>query len=88
MTCPKCNTPLREREQSGVVIDFCPTCRGIWLDSGELEKLIQSEQRYYDNDDGGDDDDGDDDDGGAVGGRGGRGRRGGFLENLMDVFGN
>ena len=85
MTCPKCSTALRERDQSGVVIDFCPACRGIWLDSGELEKLIQREQRYYSDNR---DDDVDDDDDGPPGEQGGRGRRGGFLENLMDVFGN
>lgn len=86
MNCPKCEaTPLRERDQSGVVIDFCPSCRGIWLDSGELAKLIQREQRYYNNER---DDDDDDDDSGPLGGRGGRGGQGGFLQNLMDIIGN
>ncbi len=41
MFCPRCeNVILDERDRSGVVIDACPSCRGIWLDRGELERLI------------------------------------------------
>lgn len=41
MACPRCQTEqLDEREKDGVSIDTCPACRGIWLDRGELEKLI------------------------------------------------
>lgn len=69
------------------MIDFCPSCRGIWLDSRELERLIQREQRYYNNDRDDDFDDNDDDEG-PFGGRGGHGRQGGFLQNLMDMIGN
>ena len=39
MNCPRCQSPLNERERDGVVLDLCPSCRGIWLDRGELEKL-------------------------------------------------
>ncbi len=41
MYCPRCETTvLDERVRDGVVIDACPRCRGIWLDRGELERLI------------------------------------------------
>lgn len=40
--CPKnCGVELQVAERSGIVIDFCPQCRGIWLDQGELEKFIE-----------------------------------------------
>lgn len=41
MICPRCESPsLDERVREGVTIDVCASCRGIWLDRGELEKLI------------------------------------------------
>ena len=41
MNCPRCGSePLDERVREGVTIDVCGACRGIWLDRGELEKLI------------------------------------------------
>ena len=41
MNCPRCETAtLDEREREGVTIDVCKSCRGLWLDRGELEKLI------------------------------------------------
>ena len=43
-TCPRDGAPLVEVERSGVQIDACPSCRGIWLDRGELEKLIAKER--------------------------------------------
>jgi Zn-finger nucleic acid-binding protein len=57
MTCPNCGEMLRERERLGIEIDVCPQCRGVWLDRGELDKLIARESRYYDDDDDDDDDD-------------------------------
>lgn len=51
MICPNCGETLRERERSGIEIDVCPVCRGMWLDRGELDKLLDRESRYYDNDD-------------------------------------
>lgn len=42
MKCPTCtNTPLVMSERQGVEIDYCPACRGIWLDRGELDKLLE-----------------------------------------------
>ncbi len=41
MHCPRCEMEvLDERERDGVTIDICPSCRGVWLDRGELERLI------------------------------------------------
>ena len=41
MLCPRCNKhTLEEREKDGVTIDICQECRGIWLDRGELDKLL------------------------------------------------
>jgi len=42
MLCPNCKTPLAITERSRIEIDYCPTCRGIWLDRGELDKLIDA----------------------------------------------
>ncbi len=41
MNCPKCNIPLSMSDRQGVEIDFCPQCRGVWLDRGELDKIIE-----------------------------------------------
>lgn len=42
MKCPACpDTTLLMSERQGVEIDYCPNCRGVWLDRGELDKLIQ-----------------------------------------------
>jgi uncharacterized protein len=43
MKCPVCKTPeLLMADRQGIEIDYCPTCRGVWLDRGELDKLIES----------------------------------------------
>ena len=41
MNCPVCNVALTMTERQGVEIDYCPKCRGVWLDRGELDKIIQ-----------------------------------------------
>lgn len=42
MKCPHCtDNTLVMTERQGVEIDYCPTCRGIWLDRGELDKLLE-----------------------------------------------
>ncbi len=46
MTCPKCHGEMRVYERSGVTIDQCTECRGIFLDRGELEKLFDAEANY------------------------------------------
>jgi Zn-finger nucleic acid-binding protein len=41
MNCPTCNVTLQIAERQGVEIDYCPQCRGVWLDRGELDKIIE-----------------------------------------------
>lgn len=41
MNCPNCNVALVMSERQGIEIDYCPTCRGVWLDRGELDKIIE-----------------------------------------------
>ena len=41
MLCPTDRTPLVMSERQGIEIDYCPTCRGVWLDRGELDKIIE-----------------------------------------------
>lgn len=42
MFCPVCETvELKMAERQGIEIDYCPTCRGVWLDRGELDKIIE-----------------------------------------------
>jgi Zn-finger nucleic acid-binding protein len=55
MNCPRCQSAvLDERDRSGLTVDVCPSCRGVWLDRGELEKLLalakrelEEERAYY-----------------------------------------
>ena len=48
MKCPVCkDVTLLMSEKRGVEIDYCPECRGIWLDRGELEKLMEVEERSF-----------------------------------------
>lgn len=41
MKCPIDNADLTISDRQGVEIDFCPTCRGVWLDRGELDKILE-----------------------------------------------
>ena len=45
MNCPVCRVPLVMSERQGVEIDYCPQCRGVWLDRGELDKIIERSTR-------------------------------------------
>jgi Zn-finger nucleic acid-binding protein len=47
LTCPKCGGEMRSYERNGVVVDQCTDCRGIFLDRGELERLVDAEGRHY-----------------------------------------
>jgi hypothetical protein len=40
MKCPNCNETLLITERSHIEIDYCPACRGVWLDKGELDKML------------------------------------------------
>lgn len=46
MQCPIDGTALMITDRSGVEIDYCPTCRGVWLDRGELDKIIERAAAY------------------------------------------
>lgn len=41
MLCPVCRTGLTLADRAGVEIDYCPSCRGVWLDRGELDKILE-----------------------------------------------
>ena len=58
MKCPNCNETLLMSERNKIEIDYCPSCRGVWLDKGELDKMLayaehqnapQYNARPYDN---------------------------------------
>jgi tellurite resistance protein TerC len=84
MQCPRCHDGvMEERERQGVTIDVCVRCRGVFLDRGELEKLLAIDD---DRQAGGDDDDHDDDGGRREERHGKRRRRGGLLDVIGDLF--
>ncbi len=41
LLCPSCRVDLIMSERQGIEIDYCPKCRGVWLDRGELDKIIE-----------------------------------------------
>jgi Zn-finger nucleic acid-binding protein len=43
MKCPVDESVLQMTERRGVEIDYCPQCRGVWLDRGELDKIIEAD---------------------------------------------
>jgi Zn-finger nucleic acid-binding protein len=54
LRCPSCGSRLVEVERADVLIDACPECRGVWLDRGELDKILVRERRMesgHDDDD-------------------------------------
>jgi hypothetical protein len=103
MKCPICDIEMRTAEREGVEIDYCSQCRGVWLDRGELEKIIARVESQQSRDRGDDKDPYDDDSDSHSGDResqregqsgrredsyrGGR-KREGFLSNVFDMFGD
>ena len=47
MDCPIDGTQLLMSDRQGIEIDYCPKCRGVWLDRGELDKLIERADREF-----------------------------------------
>lgn len=47
MKCPNCNETLLISDKNGIEIDYCPNCRGLWLDRGELDKIIERSADHY-----------------------------------------
>jgi len=41
LLCPSCRVDLVMTERQGIEIDYCPKCRGVWLDRGELDKIVE-----------------------------------------------
>jgi uncharacterized protein len=87
LQCPKCHAAMRSIERNGIVIDRCSECGGIFLDRGELERLIRAESAYEEHrpvaSRGFRDDDNDNDDD-RHHGRPPKKRRRNFLEDLLD----
>jgi Zn-finger nucleic acid-binding protein len=50
MKCPKDNSELVVAQRHGIEIDHCPTCKGVWLDRGELDKVLEQGTQGRDND--------------------------------------
>lgn len=48
MKCPNCNETLLMSQRNNIEIDYCPSCRGIWLDKGELDKMLEYAEHKYD----------------------------------------
>ncbi|MGH3022851.1 MAG: zf-TFIIB domain-containing protein [Gaiellaceae bacterium] len=91
MRCPNCGSRLVEVERSEILIDACPDCRGVWLERGELDKILVRERQMREG--GGDEDFFREVEGRRPSGtpreshedEPGRGRRKrGFLEDLLD----
>ena len=92
MMCPVCEVSLSMADRQGIEIDFCPECRGVWLDRGELDKIIERSIGEQQTRGRRDDDDDDYRYGGHGGGHGGHGgryggrghRRRSWLHELFD----
>ena len=46
MQCPNCSAAMQEVRRHDVDIDYCPTCKGVWLDRGELDKVANMQTKY------------------------------------------
>lgn len=60
MTCPRCQARLSLSVRDGIEIDRCPRCRGVWLDAGELDRLLAKAWAAFELDQDADEDDRDD----------------------------
>lgn len=86
MLCPKCNVELKVSDREGIEIDYCPKCRGVWLDRSELDEIIKRSNQ------GENDEDEDYDQGNRRNRRNNRDNEeddeeGGFLGNIFGGFG-
>jgi uncharacterized protein len=95
--CPVCNVNLSMTERQGVEIDYCPDCRGVWLDRGELDKIVEKSatdgspygqpERRSDDRDGREHSDRDHGSGYEHGGYDKKKRRGSFIGDLLGGLG-
>lgn len=87
LICPKCGGEMRSYERNSVTVDQCGECRGIFLDRGELERLMDAESSHYEREDAGR---GHDEKKGHEERRGEKPKKSkkrSFLENLMEGIG-
>jgi Zn-finger nucleic acid-binding protein len=47
LKCPFCKTSMNKIKRADVTVDRCPNCLGIWLDKGELDKIVQKRKKFY-----------------------------------------
>jgi len=45
ISCPNCSTPMQEVRRYDADIDYCPSCKGVWLDRGEIDKIAMAQNR-------------------------------------------
>ncbi len=95
MKCPHCQVTLHMTHRDGIEIDYCPECRGVWLDRGELDKIIERSESWGGSGSGDRDperrrDDRDDRDyrDDPRGGGTPRKKRGSFVGDLFETFGD
>jgi hypothetical protein len=48
MICPKCSAQMQLLQRYEALIDYCPSCKGVWLDRGEIDKIAQIQSDYED----------------------------------------
>ena len=84
MDCPKCGEEMRSYERNNVTVDQCTGCRGIFLDRGELERLMEAESAFVPQSRTADDSEHGDYRRREHDKHAGRGRRGGFLSDLFE----
>lgn len=48
MQCPKCSIQMQQMQRYETSIDYCPSCRGVWLDRGEIDKITRIHSEYED----------------------------------------
>ena len=82
MTCPKCSGAMRAYDRNGITIERCTECRGVFLDRGELDRLIDAEGAAYGEREPAR---GDDRSGGGETDAPKRKERGGFLGDLFEL---
>ena len=46
MQCPNCSNPMQESKKYEVYIDYCPRCKGVWLDRGEIDKIANIQSKF------------------------------------------
>jgi len=47
LDCPFCKTPMNKIKRDDVTVDRCSNCQGIWLDKGELDKIVIKRKKHY-----------------------------------------